>query len=470
MKKYIFLFLTILCSASAYSQVGINILRADTSAILHLESTNRGLLFPRMTTPQRNAIVSPKAGLTIYNTLDSILQYYNGECWLNTWQKNCDDCAMNFRIADPTDTIDRVQTNTASTTLTVQQIVGNAQTIALYIIPNLPPYITASLSNYVVTGGSGTVTLTVNASIFATPGTYPIIVQAVCGGTIATQVYIVTVEPCIVVNVNTPTFNYNLQQAANLPTNRPICVLVNIGNGVEMKNDSIRPVFNSGTLHANTKLGINNAGALLATGGDGGVGGNFTDFGVPGHKGTHAINLTVATDIINNGYIYSGGGGGGSVGLGVNIPVLGNWALGGGGGGGAARGFGGDANAIGIPVFADGQDATDGISGRAGQGGIVNIPITIPISAVTITITPNVEGGDGGEYGQNGTSGNISVNFRVTVPIVGTIFNQSFPDPPVSNFPAGGAAGNAIKRNNNPLNGLIDGNYQTNTIKGVIGN
>jgi hypothetical protein len=65
MKKYIFLFLTILCSASAYSQVGINILRADTSAILHLESTNRGLLFPRMTTPQRNAIVSPKAGLTI---------------------------------------------------------------------------------------------------------------------------------------------------------------------------------------------------------------------------------------------------------------------------------------------------------------------------------------------------------------------------------------------------------------------
>lgn len=45
-------------------------------AVLELTSTTRGLLLPRMTTTQRNAIASPVAGLVIYNTTTNKLNVY----------------------------------------------------------------------------------------------------------------------------------------------------------------------------------------------------------------------------------------------------------------------------------------------------------------------------------------------------------------------------------------------------------
>lgn len=45
-------------------------------SILELQSTTRGLLLPRMTTAQRNAITSPVAGLVIYNTTTNKLNVY----------------------------------------------------------------------------------------------------------------------------------------------------------------------------------------------------------------------------------------------------------------------------------------------------------------------------------------------------------------------------------------------------------
>jgi hypothetical protein len=84
MVLYISLFVAVYCSEA---QVGINILQPDSSAILHLESNDRGFLPPRMTTQQRDNINDPKYGLTIFNTQDSTLQYYTGRCWMPVWQK-----------------------------------------------------------------------------------------------------------------------------------------------------------------------------------------------------------------------------------------------------------------------------------------------------------------------------------------------------------------------------------------------
>ena len=56
---------------------------AAPSAVLHVESTTKGVLFPRMTASQRDAIVSPAEGLIIYNTDSHALNIYNG----STWQK-----------------------------------------------------------------------------------------------------------------------------------------------------------------------------------------------------------------------------------------------------------------------------------------------------------------------------------------------------------------------------------------------
>jgi hypothetical protein len=57
----------------------------DTSAILHLKSSNRGFLMPAMTKTQRNAIFQPATGLLMYQTgPDSTgFHYYNGSQW--TW-------------------------------------------------------------------------------------------------------------------------------------------------------------------------------------------------------------------------------------------------------------------------------------------------------------------------------------------------------------------------------------------------
>lgn len=61
----------------------INTTTDVASAIVNIESTTQGFLPPRMTTAQRDAIVSPAAGLVIYNTSTNTHQGYNGTTWNN---------------------------------------------------------------------------------------------------------------------------------------------------------------------------------------------------------------------------------------------------------------------------------------------------------------------------------------------------------------------------------------------------
>lgn len=465
------------CLEWATGQVGINILQPDSSAILHLESTDRGFLPPRMTTAQRDNIANPKAGLTIFNTQDSSLQYYTGRCWLPIWQEDCDACLFDFALAGSSGSIDRILSNNDSTQIFINQTNGTA-TVGVYVVSTLPSGITVSIDSAVVSG-SDTLNLVVSADVFAPAGTYPIVIQAACEGTIKSQVYLVTVEPCIEIDLISPQVNYDLQAANNLPTGNPICVVLRIPPGLELTNDtSGAPVYTSGNLHPQSKVGILNQGFLLARGGNGGVGAGLQGQTGEGSDGTDAMVLTTHTHLINTGRIYGGGGGGGSVGFLATIPIpppVGNFNLGigAGGGGGAQLGIGGDLG-TGFGFYEAGANAGSGILAQAGGGGILTTPISFAITVAQFTITPAVFGGNGGAYGQPGSSGTLTFNLDVTinVPLVGSIsiFNQNFPDPPLSTFPAGGLAGFAIKRNNNTLVGLIDGNYQTTNVRGEVGN
>lgn len=65
-----------------YAQVGIGTTTPDTKAQLDVTSTNKGILIPRLTLAQRNAITSPTTSLLIYQTDNTPgFYYYSGVTW-----------------------------------------------------------------------------------------------------------------------------------------------------------------------------------------------------------------------------------------------------------------------------------------------------------------------------------------------------------------------------------------------------
>ncbi len=73
----IFLILTTLISFSQGVAINADGSNADNSAMLDIKSTNAGILVPRMTQVQRNAITSPATGLMIFQTDNTPGFYYN---------------------------------------------------------------------------------------------------------------------------------------------------------------------------------------------------------------------------------------------------------------------------------------------------------------------------------------------------------------------------------------------------------
>jgi hypothetical protein len=68
MKQIFTLLAAVLLTASTYAQVGIGTTTPAASAALDITSTTKGLLIPRMTAAQRDAITSPSQGLIIFCT------------------------------------------------------------------------------------------------------------------------------------------------------------------------------------------------------------------------------------------------------------------------------------------------------------------------------------------------------------------------------------------------------------------
>jgi hypothetical protein len=65
----------------AQNNVGIGTLVPDSSAILELKSTNKGLLIPRTDTSSINALGAPATGLLIYQLIDNSFYYFDGVAW-----------------------------------------------------------------------------------------------------------------------------------------------------------------------------------------------------------------------------------------------------------------------------------------------------------------------------------------------------------------------------------------------------
>ena len=78
MKQYITLVTLLILSTISYAQVGIGTSSPAGSSQLDITSTTKGLLPPRMTTSQRDAISSPATGLQIYNTDNRAIETFSG--------------------------------------------------------------------------------------------------------------------------------------------------------------------------------------------------------------------------------------------------------------------------------------------------------------------------------------------------------------------------------------------------------
>lgn len=83
----LFLIAAILVLQNLSAQVAINTNGSDPdpSAMLDIRSINKGVLIPRMTTTQRNAIGTSQSGLLVYDTDTESFWYYNGQ--LASWSE-----------------------------------------------------------------------------------------------------------------------------------------------------------------------------------------------------------------------------------------------------------------------------------------------------------------------------------------------------------------------------------------------
>jgi hypothetical protein len=92
MKKiFLFAYLIILISSFSFAQnVGIGTTTPNVKAALEIKSTDKGVLFPRLTTAQRNAITNPPNGLHVFNTDERCLNYFDSAYAI--WNCYCEGC------------------------------------------------------------------------------------------------------------------------------------------------------------------------------------------------------------------------------------------------------------------------------------------------------------------------------------------------------------------------------------------
>ncbi len=86
MKKYFQLLMVLFFAATiklSAQNIGINNTGTapDKSAMLDISATDKGILIPRMTSVQRNAIAKPAKGLLVYDSSASAFWFHNGTAW-----------------------------------------------------------------------------------------------------------------------------------------------------------------------------------------------------------------------------------------------------------------------------------------------------------------------------------------------------------------------------------------------------
>lgn len=465
--------------------VGINTSTPDPSAILHLESTDQGLLVPRLTIVQRDAIAAPATGLIIYNSNDNQEEIYNGTCWIPSYLKNCTDCFSDISFAQASYTIDRI-TNmaiTIPTTINQNPSVGPLP-MEFAVTHTFSPETRVTLSQYNLTG-SGTINISIQTTVFEPGGDYYISFFSTCGSFTTTKTVRVTINPCQQVVVSANQTNYNLV-AQGVTGNT--CVVVTINEGVTIRSaNSATPAFSATGVNPACNMGIINKGAVFGRGGSAPV--TIQN----GQNGGNAMVLVSPTAIRNTGMIYGGGGSGVTMGLfqSVNLgPFSLCFSIGAGGGGGMPNGLG--ANVVNpnctitVGFSEPGNNAGVNYDDNEGLGVSQSFDQAITLPPVYGNVGIVANSGSGGDFGEQGEMPAVPLDFSNTyldiclnIPFIGNI---CVPIPGFTGLVngiqntvnaqfagiAGGVGGMAIKHSA-PIT-IADGNNQSYSIRGAVGN
>ena len=100
--KFLITLLVIICHTTLHGQnVGIGTTAPNAKAALEIKSTDKGVLFPRLTTAQRNAITNPPDGLHIFNINERCLNFYDSlnVIW-NCYCPQCETVIINISMGD----------------------------------------------------------------------------------------------------------------------------------------------------------------------------------------------------------------------------------------------------------------------------------------------------------------------------------------------------------------------------------
>lgn len=120
--------------------VGIGTASPASTSALDITSTTKGILIPRMTTAQRDAITTPASGLQIYNTDCKMLNYWSGTCWIS----------MSKALPSP---------GAITSSGTTVFCAGQSRTYSVAAVPGATTYTWTVPAGTVITSGQGTTSI-----------------------------------------------------------------------------------------------------------------------------------------------------------------------------------------------------------------------------------------------------------------------------------------------------------------------
>ncbi|MEN9969347.1 MAG: hypothetical protein RIR94_1544 [Bacteroidota bacterium] len=158
--KHLIIIPIVLFSWHLFAQVGIGTNTPHNSSMLEVNATDKGILFPRMTSSQRMNIASPAKGLHVFDTNTNSLWYYNGSFWVNSKSEASEgDVKSGIQTTDHSGWI--LLDGRPLTNLSTNQ---QAAAAALGITGNLPnatnAYLVQNGANMGAVSGSNTTSLT----------------------------------------------------------------------------------------------------------------------------------------------------------------------------------------------------------------------------------------------------------------------------------------------------------------------